>query len=279
MSSLSRREFLRISGIAGSGLALKDFFPLARALAGENLAVPEPLREFNPSIYPAGDNTMGRIDGGAVIVNPADFNDYYEQAMRQFRDYPRAAYQDYAVSMEATALPTKIDGSPRLPRYPEIYRPDFWLTEGFGLGFDETTPVIHGTRQVLEYEVDSLLTSSADGINRGHFIVPQEELWHVMIHSLRSIYQIRSGGSLDLKKYGPKTDLARLDAELREEFRQSVNNIGYERARSTRWPGPVDLNKVTYNIVGDGRVCIAKRPKNSARDNQVPELFSESRYR
>jgi hypothetical protein len=248
-------------------------------LASEDLGVPESLKEFDPSIYPAGDNTMGRIDGGAVIVDPDDFDAYYRQAMRQFRDYPQAAYQDYAVSMEAAALPTRDDGSPRLPKYPEIYRQDFWLTEGFGLGFDETTPVIHGTGTVLRSEVDGLLTASLDGIARGHFIVPQEELWHVMIHSLRSIYQIRSGGSLDLKKYGPKTDLARLDAELREEFRQSVNNIGYERARSTRWPGPVDLNKVTYNIVGDGRVCIAKRPKNSVRGNQVPELFSESWYR
>ena len=279
MSSLSRREFLRLSGTAIAGLALEDFFPLARALAGEKLDAPELLREFEPSIYPAGDNTMGRIDGGAVVVNAADFNDYYKQAMQQFRDYPRAAYQDYAVSMEATFLPTQSDGSPRLPRYPEIYRPDFWLKEGWGLGFDETTLAIHGTRQVLEYEIDSLLTASPDGISRGHFIIPQEELWHVMIHSLRSIYQIRSGGSLDLKKYGPKTDLAKLDAELLKEFRRSVDNVGYERARSTRWPGPVDLNKVGYNIVGDGRVCIAKRPKNSVRENQVPELFSEAWYR
>ena len=249
------------------------------ALASEDLGVPESLIEFDPSTYPAGDNAMGRIDGGAVIVNPDDFGAYYRRAMRQFRDYPQAAYQDYAVSMEATPLPARDDGSPRLPKYSEIYRQDFWLTQGFGLGFDETTPVIHGTGTVLRIEIDDLLTASSDGIARGHFIIPQEELWHVMIHSLRSIYQIRAGGSLDLKKYGPKTDLAKLDAELREEFRKSIDNVGYERVRSTRWPGPVDLNKVGYNIVGDGRVCIAKRPKNSVREIQVPELFSEAWYR
>lgn len=280
---MTRREFLRDAGLAGASFVGADLLRLLSPgyiVSADVEAAPpsEPLRTFDHSIYPAGDNNFGRIDRGAVIVDPDDFAAYHSLALEQFNQYSAAAYQDYAISMEATPLPTLGDGSPRLPRYQEIYQPDFWLKQGWGLGFDESVQKIHSVDSVLAIGPETLLPASADGIRRGHFILPQERLWHGMVHSLRSIFQIWFGGSIDLTKYGSGTDLDRLNAALQVEFNRSVAAVGYQKAGFGHWPGPVNLASVRFNIVGDGDVCIAKRRETSRRDTQN-ELFIHAAYR
>lgn len=273
---------MRNAGLFGVGaLATEMLGPLGPGYLNFNpaeaAAPSEPLRVFDPSIYPAGDNQFGRIDAGAVTTDKTDFSAYYSAALTQHREQgSQADRQDYTVAMETTPLPTDWFGAARLPSFSEL-TPDFWRLKGFGLGFDETIPLQFGLTGYLDSSLSGLFTLSADGMERAHLAaVPQEFVWHAIIHSLRAVFQKLY--DVDLSKFGPGTNLAKYDASLRQEFAGIIPAAGYKPVRLFRWPGPVDLRTVTGNIVGDGDTCLSHRPAANRRDLQIPEIFLPIRY-
>lgn len=273
---------MRYAATAGGSVLVAEilgfFGPGYLVPASVEAAAPsEPLRTFDPSVYPAGDNNFGRIDHGAVVTDEADFPAYYSAALKQHQEQGSSAdRQDYTVAMTTTPLPTGWLGAARLPSFHEL-TPDFWRLKNFGLGFDETIPLKFGLTPYLDTSLSGLFTLSADGMERAHLVaVPQEFVWHAIIHSLRAVFQKHF--NVDLSAFGPGTDLAKYDSNLRQEFAGVIPNIGYKPVGLFRWPGPRDLRTVTANIVGDGDTCLSHRPAAGRRDLQIPEMFLPIRY-